>query len=94
MQVDKILGSISKGVVTHRHITLLATICEHHAVVSTFDPLKVHEALVDSDWVIAMQEELQCFTHNEVWSLVERPKDCHINLIGTKWVFKNKQDKK
>ncbi|KAK1696452.1 hypothetical protein QYE76_013149 [Lolium multiflorum] len=57
-----------------------------------FEPLKVHEALVDPDWVIAMQKELECFTRNEVWSLVERPKDHRINVIGTKWVFKNKQD--
>ncbi|KAK1696487.1 hypothetical protein QYE76_013184 [Lolium multiflorum] len=57
-----------------------------------FEPLKVHEALVDPDWVIAMQEELECFTRNEVWSLVERPKDHCINVTGTKWVFKNKQD--
>ncbi|KAK1651156.1 hypothetical protein QYE76_068961 [Lolium multiflorum] len=57
-----------------------------------FEPLKVHEALVDPDWVIAMKEELECFTRNEVWSLVERPKDHRINVIGTKWVFKNKQD--
>jgi hypothetical protein len=27
--------------------------------------------------------------HNEVWSLVERPKQ---NVVGTKWVFHNKQD--
>jgi hypothetical protein len=39
-----------------------------------------------------MQEELECFTRNKVWSLVERPKDHRINVIGTKWVFKNKQD--
>ncbi|KAK1679122.1 hypothetical protein QYE76_039970 [Lolium multiflorum] len=52
----------------------------------------MHEALVDPDWVIAMQEELECFTRNEVWSLVERPKDHHINVIGAKWVFKNKKD--
>ena len=43
----------------------------------------------DPDWVIAMQEELNNFTRNEVWSLVERPKQ---NVIGTKWVFRNKQD--
>ena len=36
-----------------------------------------------------MQEELNNFTGNEVWSLVERPKK---NVIGTKWVFRNKQD--
>ena len=40
-------------------------------------------------WVIAMQEELNNFTRNEVWSLGERPKQ---NVIGTKWVFRNKQD--
>jgi hypothetical protein len=38
---------------------------------------------------MAMQEELNNFKHNEVWSLVERPK---LNVIGTKWVFRNKQD--
>ena len=43
----------------------------------------------DPDWVMAMQEELNNFTRNEVWSLVERPKQ---NVIGTKWVFWNKQD--
>ena len=36
-----------------------------------------------------MQEELNNFTWNEVWSLVERPKQ---NVIGTKWVFHNKKD--
>jgi hypothetical protein len=39
--------------------------------------------------MIAMQEELNNFTRNEVWTLVERPKQ---NVIGTKWVFRNKQD--
>ena len=43
----------------------------------------------DPDWVIAMQEELNNFTRNEVWSLVERSKQ---NVIGTKWVFGNKQE--
>jgi hypothetical protein len=32
---------------------------------------------------------LNNFTRNEIWSLVERPKQ---NVIGTKWVFQNKQD--
>ena len=38
---------------------------------------------------MAMQEELNNFTRNEVLSLVERPKQ---NVIGTKWVFRNKKD--
>jgi hypothetical protein len=38
---------------------------------------------------MAMQEELNNFTRNEVWHLVPRPNQ---NVIGTKWVFRNKQD--
>jgi hypothetical protein len=36
-----------------------------------------------------MQEELNNFERNRVSELVERPKT---NIIGTKWVFRNKQD--
>ncbi|CAM8975443.1 unnamed protein product [Rhodiola kirilowii] len=39
-----------------------------------------------------MQEELHQFERNEVWRLVPRPKDK--NVIGTKWVFRNKMDDK
>ena len=46
---------------------------------------------MDNDWLVAMQEELNRFTHNKVWSLVKRPTQEH-NVIGTKWIFKNKQD--
>ena len=37
-----------------------------------------------------MHEELNNFTHNIVWTLEERPQDARV--IGTKWVFRNKQD--
>ena len=36
-----------------------------------------------------MQKELNNFERNQVWNLVERP---NTNVIGTKWVFHNKQD--
>src|SRR6266498_4009828 len=84
--VDNILGSIQRGVTTRSR---LANFCEFYSFVSSLEPLRVEQALEDSDWVIAMQEELNNFTRNEVWSLVERPKQ---NVIGTKWVFRNKQD--
>jgi hypothetical protein len=58
--------------------------------VSFIEPKKIEEALRDADWVNAMHEELNNFTRNQVWELVERPKN-H-NVIGTKWVFRNKQD--
>jgi hypothetical protein len=37
-----------------------------------------------------MHEELNNFTRNEVWELVERPKN-H-NVIGIKWVFCDKHN--
>jgi hypothetical protein len=39
--------------------------------------------------VVAIQEELNNFKCTEVWSLVERSK---LNVVGTKWVFRSKQD--
>src|SRR5437016_11754690 len=83
---DNILGSIQRGVTTRSR---LANFCEFYSFVSSLEPLRVEQALEDPDWVIAMQEELNNFTRNEVWSLVERPEQ---NVIGTKWVFRNKQD--
>ena len=37
-----------------------------------------------------MQEELNQFEHNNVWTLVPRPGNN--TIIGTKWVFRNKKD--
>ena len=37
-----------------------------------------------------MHEELHQFVRNYVWELVPRPKE--VNVIGTKWIFKNKSD--
>ena len=37
-----------------------------------------------------MQEELDQFKRNEVWTLV--PRLNHFSVIGTKWVFRNKLD--
>ena len=54
------------------------------------EPTNVDEAIEDPDWVMAMQEELNNFTRNEVWVLEERPQDK--NIIGSEWVFRNKQD--
>ncbi|KAK1629876.1 hypothetical protein QYE76_004191 [Lolium multiflorum] len=85
---DKVLGDVRAKVSTRRQ---LANFSNHHAYISVVEPKKVFEALEDSDWVDAMHEELNNFKRNKVWTLVEKPKECR-NVIGTKWIFKNKQD--
>ena len=57
---------------------------------SSIESKKIDEALKDVDWVNVMHKELNNFTRNQIWELVERPKGD--NVIGTKWVFRNKQD--
>jgi hypothetical protein len=58
--------------------------------VSKIEPRNVKEALTDEFWINAMQEKLGQFKRNEVWELV--PRLGRINVIGTKWVYKNKSD--
>jgi len=58
------------------------------ALISQIEPKKVDEALKDSSRVQDMQEELDQFDKNQVWTLV--PKLTNASIIGTKWVFKNK----
>jgi hypothetical protein len=84
--MNTILGDIHKGVTTRSRV---AHFYEHYSFVSSIEPYRVEDALKDSDWMLAMQEELNNFTRNEVWYLVPRPNQ---NVVGTKWVFRNKQD--
>ena len=39
-----------------------------------------------------MKEELKSMNDNEVWDLVELPKE--IKIVGCKWIFKTKHDSK
>jgi hypothetical protein len=57
--------------------------------VALFEPRDVRHTLSDSSWVNAIHEELENFERSKVWTLVEPPRD--VNVIGTKWVFKNTQ---
>ncbi|XP_075080513.1 uncharacterized protein LOC142166012 [Nicotiana tabacum] len=58
------------------------------ALISQVEPKKIDEALKDSSWIQAMQEELDQFGKNKVWKLI--PKLENVSVIGTKWVFRNK----
>jgi hypothetical protein len=76
--MDNILGDIKKEVTTR---SCVATFCQHYSFVSSLEPFKVVDALRDLDCVVALQEELNNFKRNFIWSLVERLKQ---NVLGTK----------
>nr|GFB93923.1 putative ribonuclease H-like domain-containing protein [Tanacetum cinerariifolium] len=56
------------------------------------EPKRVHQALKDSSWIEAMQEELLQFKMQKVWILVDLLHGKR--AIRTKWVYKNKKDKR
>ena len=59
-------------------------------LLSMQEPKIVKDALEDVDWSKAIEEEIEQIDKNKTWSLVPRPEDK--NVIGTKWVYRNKLD--
>jgi len=56
------------------------------------EPKNVNDASEDKDWSKAMNEEPDEIERNNTWELVPRP--ANKNVIGTKWIFKNKMNEK
>ncbi|RVW22815.1 Retrovirus-related Pol polyprotein from transposon TNT 1-94 [Vitis vinifera] len=59
------------------------------------DPTTYYEALSSdkaNEWLIAMRDEMQSMSDNDVWELVDLPKG--YKPIGCKWVFKTKRENK
>eukprot|EP00253_Pinus_taeda_P025917 PITA_25917 len=81
----KILEQKEVGVRTRRTITEASS---YLALLSSIEPQNLNETCKDECWVKAMNEELEQIEKNNTWELVPRPHDN--NIIGTKWIFKNK----
>src|SRR5271156_6742821 len=86
---DDIIGDQSSSVLTRSKAKGLA-MDEEVCLLSHIEPLSVEDACNDSDWKNAMKEELDQIIKNDTWELVPRPSDK--NVIGTKWVFRNKMN--
>jgi hypothetical protein len=56
---------------------------------STGEPSNLAEALDDTRWCQAMQEEYNALMENKTWHLV--PPSCTRNLIDCKWVYRVKK---
>ncbi|GJY13571.1 hypothetical protein Tco_0382880 [Tanacetum coccineum] len=67
-----------------------ASECLFADFLSEIEPKKVFEVLKHLGWVDGIQEELNQFYRNKVWTLVPLP--YRKIAIGSKWVFMNKKD--
>ena len=59
-------------------------------LISEIERKHIDDAMSDEYWVKAMQEELAMYQKNDVWKLVELPKEKFVDEV--KWVFRNKFD--
>nr|GFC09857.1 retrovirus-related Pol polyprotein from transposon TNT 1-94 [Tanacetum cinerariifolium] len=67
-----------------------ALFCYYNAFLTSVEPKTYKEALTQSCWIEAMQEELNEFERLEGWELVPRPDQ--VMVITLKWIYKVKLD--
>ncbi|GKD14306.1 retrovirus-related pol polyprotein from transposon TNT 1-94 [Tanacetum coccineum] len=87
---EQVRGNPSKPVQTRRKLATDPEMCMFALTVSTTEPKNIKEAMADSAWIEAMQEELHQFDRLQVWELVDKP--FGKTVIKLKWLCKNKKD--
>ncbi|GJZ00103.1 retrovirus-related pol polyprotein from transposon TNT 1-94 [Tanacetum coccineum] len=88
--LSQVRGNPSKPVKTRRQLATDPEMCMFALTVSTAEPKNIKEAMADSAWIEAMQEELHQIDRLQVWELVDKP--FGKNVIKLKWLWKNKKD--
>ena len=86
---NQIIGDKNKGVHTRRKF-IKASEQSQIAFLLMIEPKNCEEDNEYEDWIRAMNEELDQIEKNNSWEFVPRPADK--NVIGYKWVFKNKMN--
>lgn len=78
---ELIIGSPLKGLLTRLKAMEMDS---HSAFLSNIKPKNFQHAEKEDSWMMAMQENLDQFERNKVWSLVPTLKTTQI--ISTKWI--------
>nr|GEZ62585.1 retrotransposon protein, putative, unclassified [Tanacetum cinerariifolium] len=88
--LNNIIGQLSRLVSTRLQLHEQALFCYYDAFLTSVEPKMYKEALTQSCWIEAIQEELNEFDRLEVWELVPRPDK--VMVITLKWIYKVKLD--
>nr|GEW16537.1 hypothetical protein [Tanacetum cinerariifolium] len=88
--LDSIIGQLSRPVSIRLQLHEQALFCYYDAFLTFVEPKTYKDALTQSCWIEAMQEELNEFERLEVWELVPRPDKAMV--ITLKWISKVKLD--
>ncbi|GJV25620.1 retrovirus-related pol polyprotein from transposon TNT 1-94 [Tanacetum coccineum] len=88
--LEQVLDDPTKPVQTRQKLATYAKLCIFELIVSTTELKNIKEAMADHAWIGTMQEELYQFERLGVSELVD--KQFRKNVIGMKWLWKNKKD--
>ncbi|GJV95404.1 putative ribonuclease H-like domain-containing protein [Tanacetum coccineum] len=88
--LENIIGEINRPVSIRLQLHEQALYCYYDAFLTTVEPKTYKDALTQSCWIKAMQEELNEFECLEVWELV--PRLDKVMVITLKWIYKVKLD--
>nr|GEV73450.1 retrovirus-related Pol polyprotein from transposon TNT 1-94 [Tanacetum cinerariifolium] len=70
--IEQVRGNPSRPVQTRRQLATDPEMCMFALTESTAKPKNIKEAMVDSAWIEAIQEELHQFDRLQVWELVDK----------------------
>nr|GEV94208.1 retrovirus-related Pol polyprotein from transposon TNT 1-94 [Tanacetum cinerariifolium] len=70
--LEQVHGNLSKPIQTRRQLATDPEMCMFALTVSTAEPKTIKEAMADSAWIEAMQEELHQFDRLQFWELARR----------------------
>ncbi|GJV17015.1 putative ribonuclease H-like domain-containing protein, partial [Tanacetum coccineum] len=90
--LEQVIGNPSQSIRIRRQLETYGEMCMFTLTMIQTEPKNIKEAMADSTWIEAMQEELHQFDRLDVWELVDRP--LYKNAINMKWLWKNKRAKK
>ncbi|GKA97803.1 retrovirus-related pol polyprotein from transposon TNT 1-94, partial [Tanacetum coccineum] len=86
--LENIIGEIARLVSTRLQLHEQALFCYYEAFLTAVEPKTYKDALTQSCWIEAMQEELNEFECLRVWELVPQPDK--VMVITLKWIYKVK----
>ncbi|GKA32324.1 retrovirus-related pol polyprotein from transposon TNT 1-94 [Tanacetum coccineum] len=88
--LEQVNGNLTMPVQTRRKLATNPEMCMFALTESIVESKNIKEAMADSAWIEAMQDELHQFDRLKVWELVNKPFGKMI--IKLKWLWKNKKD--
>ncbi|GKE14187.1 retrovirus-related pol polyprotein from transposon TNT 1-94, partial [Tanacetum coccineum] len=88
--LENIIGELARPVSIRLQLNEQALFCYYDAFLTTVEPKTYKDALTQSCWNLAMQEELNEFKLLRVWERIPRPDK--VMVITLKWIYKVKLD--